>query len=80
MNEYQRGYVDGFRDGTRSEAGRGDREAARQKSIPNTQALEETWADYWLGYWHGRYHGRVGEPGAGALERGEIPEKLGEQE
>ncbi len=78
MTEYQRGYLDGYREDDSRDETLGEQEADRQAGalLGGATIKSEPLADYWLGYYHGRAHRKTGQPGEGAVQRGEIPEGL----
>lgn len=78
MTEYQRGYLDGYRD-VRGAADVGGQEAERVTLAEMVEGVRPDPAgesDYWLGYYHGRGHARRGQAGPGALCRAEVPPGL----
>lgn len=78
--EYQRGYLDGYRDVTTPDDAPtiGEQEAERQTFAEGMGAGpgNEEMGDYWIGYYHGRAHREHGEATDGARGRGEIPAGL----
>lgn len=83
MDEYQRGYLDGYRDAVADrddpahEMRIGEQEGERlllAESMGQPPPDPEAESGYWLGYYHGRSHGHTGTPPAGAA--GQVPAGL----
>ncbi len=72
MTDYQRGYLDGYREEARPGEVAGNQTAAQEaERIALAEALDEPASDddlgsYWVGLYHGRFHRRTGTPAQGA--------------